>query len=168
MTTATETIAEEYGRLCDEDAELSAAVRKAGAATPEQVQRQRELRVRLRELHAIPPEGYELPKLAADLVAHAEAHGWVSLVEWTSPDYDGEPFVTVQVGRKLQAGEMSDARGDKWIYKATWHSRGCAPGKVRLFRGTSAVTPEHPMYGDGPSIKAIRAVIEQHPAQDPT
>ncbi|MFG2269100.1 hypothetical protein ACGFNY_04920 [Streptomyces chartreusis] len=164
MTTATETIAEEYERLASEQAELSAAARKTGDLPTEGKQRFREIAQRLREIATIPPAGYELPKLAADLVAHAEAHGWTSLVEWTSPDYEGEPFVTVQVGRKLRDGEMPDARGDKWIYKATWHSRDCAPGKVRLFRGTSAVTPDRPVYGDGPSIKAIRAVIEQHPA----
>lgn len=166
MTTATETLAEEYERLASEQAELSAAARKAGDLSAEDKQRFREIAQRLREIATTPPPGYELPKLAADLVAHAEAHGWMSLVQWTPPGYGGEPYVKVQVGRKLRDGEMPDARGDKWIYEITWHSRDCAPGRVRLFRGTSAVTPDRPQYGDGPSIKAIRAVIEQHPVRE--
>lgn len=166
MTTATETLAQEYTRLAHEQAELSAAARKAGAYPEGDRQRFREISRRIREILAVPPEGYALPKLAVDLVAHAEAHGWVSLAQWTAPDYEGEPFVSVQVGRQLRDGEMPGARGDKWVYKLTWHSRDCAAGKVRLFRGSSAVTPDQPAYSDGPSVKAIRAVIEQHPAPE--
>ena len=162
MTTTTETLVEEYGRLTSEQAELSAAARKAGDSSPEDKQRFREITQRIRAIVATPPEGYELPKLAADLVAHAEMHGWMALVQWTPPGYEGEPYVTVQVGRLLQDGEMPDARGNKWTYKLTWHSRGCMPGKVRLFGGSSAVTPEQPVYGNGPSVKAIRAVIAAH------
>lgn len=164
MTTATETIAEEYERLCGEDAELSAAVRKVGTATPEQAQRQREIRNRLRELHAQPPEGYTLPKQAADLVAHAEAHGWLTLVQWTALGYDGDPFVAVQVGRLTTEADGYLGLGDRWTYKLTWHSGGCAPGKVRRFGSGSAVTPANPASHYAPSVKAIRTVIEQHPA----
>lgn len=166
MTTTTETLTQEYTRLVHEQAELSAAARKAGAYSEEGKQRFREMSRRIREVLTVPPQGYGLPKLATELVAHAEAHGWVSLMQWTPPDYEGEPFVTVQVGRQLRDGEMPDARGDKWIYKITWHSRGCVTGRVRLFGGTSAVTPESPAYSGGPSVKAIRAVIERHPAPE--
>lgn len=166
MTTATETIAGEYARLCSEDAELSAAVRKVGTASPEQVQRQREIRTRMRELHAAPPQGYALPKLAADLVAHAEAHGWATLVQWTALGYDGDPFVAVQVGRLVAEADGYLGLGDRWTYKLTWHSRDCDPGKVRLFGSGTAVTPANPGGHYAPSIKAIRAVIEQHPARE--
>lgn len=167
MTTATETLAQECNRLTGEDAELSAAVRKVGAATPEQTERQREIRTRLRELRAIPPAGYELPKMAADLVAHAEAHGWLSLVQWTPPDYVGDPFVGVQVGRRVTEADGYLGLGNCWKYQLTWSSRDCAPGKVRLWRKGLAETPESPAATDAPSIKAIRAVIEQHPAHIP-
>lgn len=145
-TAIVETLEQEYNRLASE--RTSEAVR------------------RVREIVAIPPQGYQLPKSAADLIAHAEAHGWMSLVQWTPPGYEGEPFVTVQVGRRLVEGEMPDARGSKWIYKLTWHSRDCAAGKVRLFGCGHSVTPDHPAGTDAPSVKSIRATIEQHPAPE--
>lgn len=166
MSTATETLAAEYNRLTGEDAELSAAVRKVGAATPEQAERQREIRTRLRELHATPPDGYALPKLAADLVEHAEAHGWTTRAQWTALGYVGEPYVTVQVGRLVAEADGYLGLGDRWTYSLTWHSRDCAPGKVRLFGSGIAVTPANPGSHSAPSVKAIRAVIEQHPAPE--
>jgi hypothetical protein len=164
-TAVTETLEQEYSRLVGEQNELSAAARKNAGPSAEDRDRHREVTLRLRELLAIPPAGYALPAAAAGLVAHAEAHGWLTLVQWTSLGYDGAPFVTIQVGRQLREGEMPDARGNKWIYKVTWHSYGCQPGKVRLF-SSGAETPGRPVYHDGPSVKAIRAVIEQHPAQE--
>jgi hypothetical protein len=166
VTTITETAADEYARLSGEDAELSAAVRKVGTATSEQIERQREIRARLRELHAAPPAGYALPKLAADLVAHAEAHGWTTLTQWTALGYGGAPFVTVQVGRLVTEADGYLGLGDRWTYKLTWHSGGCAPGKVRLFGNGIAITPDNPGAGYAPSVKAIRAVISEHPAPE--
>ncbi|QDN60112.1 MULTISPECIES: hypothetical protein [unclassified Streptomyces] len=163
MTTL-ETLAQEYTRLTDERGELAAALRKAGDASPESRARLASVDRRLRDLVAAPPPGYILPKAAADLVAHAQAHGWLTLVQWTPPGYGGEPFVSVQVGRLLHAGEQSGARGDRWTYNVTWHSRDCAPGRVRLFGRHLATTPEQPWLHDGPSVKAICAVIAQHPA----
>ena len=165
MATTTETLGQEYNRLLGEQAQLSAAARRTGSISPQDKQRHSEVTRRIREILTTPPQGYELPKLAADLVAHAEAHGWLSLVQWTPPDYPGEPFVSVQVGRRLQEGEMPDARGDKWVYKLTWHSRGCAVGKVRLFVRGTAATPDSPADSDAPSVKEIRAVIAANPVQ---
>ena len=116
MSTAIETLAEEYTRLVDEQGQLAAKARKVGDLSTTDRQRYTEITKRIREIIATPPQGFELPKLAADLVTHAEAHGWLSLVQWTPPDYSGEPFVTVQVGRQLREGELPDARGGKWIY----------------------------------------------------
>lgn len=163
MSTATETLEQEYDRLLGERGELGARLRKSEGGPTEDREQLRRVARRIREIVAIPPAGYELPKLAVDLVAHAEAHGWLSLVEWTPPDYEGEPYVSVQVGRQLAEGELPDEPGRKWIYQLTWHSRDCAPGKVRRFRAGLARTPDRPMPHDGPSVKAIRAVIEQHP-----
>jgi hypothetical protein len=162
-TVTTETLAQEYTRLADEQAELQAAARREQPLTLEMRERYAKVTRRLREIGTLPPAGYELPKLASDLVAHAEAHGWMALVQWTPPDYEGEPSVTVQVGRILAEGEMPDARGDRWIYKRTWHSRGCPPGQVRLFGRGHAVTPDNPGGAEAPSVKVIRAVITQHP-----
>lgn len=156
MTTATsETVAEEYSRLVGEQHELSAAARRNDGLPEEGKQRFREVAQRLREILAIPPDGYTLP---------AEAHGWVALAQWTSLGYVGDPFVTVQVGRLVTEADGYLGLGDRWKYNLTWHSRGCAPGKVRLFGSGIAVTPANPGGGYAPSVKAIRAVIEQHPA----
>lgn len=164
MVTTLETPAQEYTRLTNERGELAAALRKAGDTSPESRAQLAAVDRRLHELVAAPPSGYALPKTAVYLVAHAQVHGWLTLVQWTPPDYTGEPFVSVQVGRLLRAGEQSDARGDRWTYNLTWHARGCAPGRVRLFGRRLAATPEQPWLHDGPSVKAICAVIAQHPA----
>jgi hypothetical protein len=152
-----------YARL---DAEFSALQRiHPDQRTAEQAARGAAVLAELLEIVATPPPGYGLPALAAGLVAHAEAHGWQTLVQWTRPDYDGEPFVTVQVGRALTAEEREHHHGDRWTYRLTWHSRGCPPGRVRLFGQGSAITPDEPSgRSPAPSVKAVRAVIEAHPA----
>lgn len=118
------------------------------------------------------PDGYTLPKQAADLMAHATANGWLTRAIWVhGPDIE-EPFVSVDVGRKLAAGEQpvcptdeyAPVRGDKWAYRVTWHSRDCKPGRLRLFRKPLAATPWRPAHYDGPSVKGIRDVIARHPA----
>lgn len=160
-TVTTETLAQEYNRLIDERADHQAAARKAGAMSPDGSEALRSIGRRLMEILAIPPQGYTLPKAIEDLVAHAEAHGWISMIQWTYPGYEGEPYVGVQVARKAADAE---SRGDVWHYKLTWHSRDCAPGKLKRFGGALAATPDSPQWSDAPSMKAIRAVIEQHPA----
>lgn len=166
-TVTTETLVQEHNRLLGEQAELSAAARRAGGQLdPEGRARYAAISQRLREIRAIPPAGYELPKMAADLVAHAEAHGWLSLVQWTPPDYMGDPFVGVQVGRRVTEADGYLGLGNCWKYQLTWSSRDCAPGKVRLWRKGLAETPANPGTHDAPSVKAIRAVIEQHPARE--
>lgn len=102
-----------------------------------------------------PPDGYELPKVARELVEHAKAQGWLTGILWTPEAYDGEPYVAVHVGRKV---------GDRrWYFKVTWHSRDCDPGKLRKFGAGLESTPDHPKWRDGRSIKSIRQVISNNP-----
>lgn len=121
------------------------------------------------------PTGYSVPRLAADLMAHATSQGWVSKALWTHGPGVSEPFLRVQVGRLLLASEAlpvdavdpyATVRGDRWVYSVTWHSRGCAPGKLQLFRRALASTPWVPAMHDGPSVKGIREVIARHPGPD--
>ncbi|MFB7592388.1 hypothetical protein [Streptomyces sp. NPDC056169] len=104
---------------------------------------------------ATPPTGYTIPAAAAQLLATAQAAGWRTLTSWTPPAYQRAPFLTVRVG-------LHASNGGIWHYRLTWHSRGCAPGHVRLFSSV-ARTPGHPAWHNGPSLKAIRAVIAQNP-----
>jgi hypothetical protein len=159
----TETQAQERERLTYEQRELGKTIREGGTA-PEARERLRAVTLRLREIAATAPPGYALPKAAADLAAHAEAHGWMALVQWTPPAYSGEPYVSVQVGRLVTEADGYLGLGDRWKFEVSWHSRGCAPGKVRMFGNGHAVTPANPGGGYAPSVKTIRAVIEQHSA----
>lgn len=155
----------EWEDLTDERSQLKAAAAKAGDATPEQRQRHREIQRRLAEIAATPPDGYELPKLAADLVEFAKGRGWLTLVQWTPPDYSGEPYVTVEVGRKLNGAEAAQHRSDTFHYQITWHSRDCEPGRLRKFGGC-AKTPDSPQWHDVPSVRKIRETIAANPAPD--
>lgn len=163
MTTATETTAQKYDRLASEFGGLRHV--HPGERTGEQKARLGALAKELGAILATPPAGYELPKIAVDLMAHAREYGWLTSSQWSAPSYVGEPFVKVEVGRKLDEQEREQRRGDRWLYRLTWHSRDCAPGRVRLFGSGSASTPD---YGsaeqhDAPSVKAIRAVIAANP-----
>jgi hypothetical protein len=118
------------------------------------------LTLELRKLLAVPPSGYTLPTTAADLIAHAHAHGWDAWAQWTSDTgTSGGPFVTVHVGRR-----QSPAAGDFWRYELIWHSRGCPVGRVRRFGHGIAQTPDNPAPRGTPSVRSIRQVIAQHPA----
>jgi hypothetical protein len=154
-------LAEEYGRLVREQGELSASTRKAGRLSDSAAQRMHDLNRRLREIIATPPVGYSLPAAADGLLAHAKANGWLTLVQWSpAPGEDGQQFVTIQVGRKA---DDPDSRGPVWHYTLTWHSRDCAPGRLRRFGRALAQTPGVPQPHDAPSLKAIREVIDSHP-----
>jgi hypothetical protein len=163
VVTAAESPAQGFFRLLCERADLLAANRKAGTADPDRSARFAAVQQRLRELVGTAPEGYALPAQAASLIAHAQAHGWTTLVQWTAPGYEGEPFVTIQVRRTLAADEQPDARGDGWTYQFTWHSRGCPPGRLRLFGRHLATTPDQPWTHHTPSLKAVRDIISHHP-----
>lgn len=118
----------------------------------------------IRVIVSAPPEGYNLPAVATDLINHAGAHGWGSNVQWTPPGYDEDPYVIVLVGRRVADSDRNSHRGDRWVYKLVWRSRGCAPGRLRLAEKL-ANTPDSgaAVTGPAPSIEAIRKVIAQHP-----
>lgn len=158
-----ETPAAEYRRLYADHMTLR---RLGGARTARQTARLALLDARLRAITATPPDGYALPAAAVQLIAHARAHGWQAEAYWAPPDDDGEgdPFVRVQVGRVMAPGELADARGNTWRYEAVWHSRGCPPGRLRLFGRMLARTPQHPATHDAPSVRAVREAIAAHPA----
>ena len=118
------------------------------------------------------PDGYTLPKQAADLATYAAAHGWLTRTIWVAGEGIDEPFVTVDVGRKLAdvedapvdpSDQYAPVRGDRWAYRVTWHSRDAQPGKLKLFRRPGAVTPWRPAYHDGPSVKGIMQIISRFP-----
>ncbi|MFE0101226.1 hypothetical protein [Streptomyces sp. NPDC059009] len=111
-----------------------------------------------------PPDGYTTPKIVTNLVAYAEYCGWQALVQWVPADgTNGGAHVTVQVGRKVTE-EDGNRRGPWWLYKLTWHSRGCEPGKVRKFGTGLAQTPDKPQWHDAPAVWKIRQVIYENPA----
>jgi hypothetical protein len=170
MSTATETLEQEYDRLADEQAEISARRRTTGASSPEDVARYVVVTRRLREILTTPPTGYGLPKPLAELVAYAEAHGWLTLVQWTPPGWADEVFVKTQVGRRLTEAEQQagDYYSDRWLFELTYHSRDCAPGAVRKFGPGGGYTPDRRAAerAPAPSLKAIRAVIAAHPAPE--
>ncbi|MBT2412699.1 hypothetical protein J7I94_19395 [Streptomyces sp. ISL-12] len=130
--------------------------------TAEQREEIRTLNADLTELLSTPPAGYAVPKAVSDLLSFAEAHGWRTSALWTAPGYEGEPFLNVQVGRLVPVNERGNYRGDRWMYSLTWHSRDCAPGKVRRFGQGTAVTPDNPATRGAPSVNAIREVIAEN------
>ncbi|WP_412078981.1 hypothetical protein ACLF6K_37190 [Streptomyces xanthophaeus] len=157
MTTATESLAQEYQRLMTEHRQAMRAAYE-GVATHlgekpspgKQAAAEAHL-PRLKEILAIAPAGYELPKQAVELIDLAKAHGWISMAQWTPPDWEDEPSVLLHLAGKVGPGRA-------FYYRITWHSRDCAPGALKLWRKT-AETPDQPRRHDAPSIKAIRAVI---------
>ncbi|KUN16472.1 hypothetical protein AQJ23_45180 [Streptomyces antibioticus] len=159
--TNTETDVQRYDRLSTEFRSLRRV--HPDERTDEQRERMRDVARELTELLSLPPAGYSLPKAAADLMAYAKAHGWSTEALWTALGYGGEPFVNVRVGRLLTGEERDGHRGDRWVYELTWHSRDCAPGKVRRFGQGTAVTPDEPATRGCPSLKAIRAIIAANP-----
>lgn len=112
------------------------------------------------------PEGYRLPKAAADLISDAEANGWQTGHSW-GEDTGGSPFVSVVLLRRLVGPELTKWSGDRWEYRITWHNRGLAAGRVRLFGGWE-VTPQNPAAHNLPSLKAIRRTIADNPLSDPS
>jgi hypothetical protein len=156
-----ETPAQRYERL---DAALCTLGKvHPNERTEEQREQLRELKASMEELLSTPPEGYAVPKAVTDLLAHATAHGWRTSAVWTALGYEGEPFLRVQVGRLVSEDDREDYRGDRWVYSLTWHSRGCAQGKVKRFGQGTAVTPDQPATHYAPSVKAIRETIAAHP-----
>jgi len=118
------------------------------------------------------PEGYRTPKSAAELMEHAAANGWQARLCWFAGGEITEPFLKIEVGRRLTPGEdlpvnpadeYAPVRGDFWRYLVTWHSRGARPGTLRLFRSPGCATPWNPSYHTGTSAKAVFDMIARFP-----
>lgn len=101
------------------------------------------------------PSGYAMPKPVAELFALAEASGWTVRQAW-GPRDDGFDM-QVRVSRPADDGA-------KWQYDLSYF---VAPGVARKTPFGLSVTPSRRRQHDTPSIKAIRAVIEQHPVVTP-
>lgn len=153
----------EYEQISIEHATLH---RLGAARTPLQQQRYEHLGRRLREILATPPHGYSLPPAAATLVDHARAAGWRAEVCWVPADGLTEVHVRIQVGRRIQPGELDDPPGPMWLYELTWHSRGCPPGRVRRFGRILARTPEQPAVHEVGSVRAVEEAIGRYPAPE--
>ncbi|MEW1547546.1 hypothetical protein [Streptomyces tsukubensis] len=154
-------LAQEYDALLSERAALIAEAKRTCIPVTA-LPRHGEVSRRLREILAVPPAGYALPSAAEALTACALANGWITLVQWTPPGWEDEPSVRVHLARKAPPNRDS---GLVWYYRLTWHSRGCQPGRVRLFGRGLAQTPDRPGEHDAPSLRALRAVIDQNPLE---
>ncbi|MEV0220815.1 hypothetical protein [Streptomyces sp. NPDC050704] len=100
------------------------------------------------------PAGYVPPKPIAELFALADANGWTAQQAWAPRD---EGFVM-----NIRVSRAAD-HGAKWQYNLSYF---VAPGVARRTQFGLSVTPDRRAQHDTPSIKAIRAVIEQHPAPE--
>ncbi|WP_030777183.1 hypothetical protein [Streptomyces sp. NRRL S-920] len=109
-----------------------------------------------RKLAAYPPGGYELPKVVADLLAHAAACGWKTAVAWTLHD-DGGAYVDVRLGRLADPAEARFT-GARWEYQMTWALPAPGANGARVRTGL-AKTPDSAQWRDAPSLKKIREVI---------
>ncbi|MFB6881411.1 hypothetical protein ACFCY8_11300 [Streptomyces noursei] len=165
--TPTETIEQEYRRLLDEHTDLHTHIRKADNVATETTERYQAVRERLREILSAPPKGYVLPKAARDLLAHAQAHGWMTGVQWTPPGWEDEIYVKVRVGRRMTAQDTGNkyTKSDRYLFELTFHSRGCPPGVLHKFGAGLAETPESARMTAAPSIKKIRDLITSHPVK---
>ena len=101
------------------------------------------------KLATYPPEGYTLPRAAAELIEHAKAHGWSTGRAWRiNDDLDG---ATVQV--------LVTSSDSTRLYKLSW---SCDPGGAG--RMTHSGLARLPLRGwrDAPSLKKIREDIAAH------
>ncbi|AZM51830.1 hypothetical protein DMA15_03865 [Streptomyces sp. WAC 01529] len=121
---------------------------------------QGELAAAERKLAAYPPDGYELPKVVADLLAHTTAHGWKTAVAWTLR-VEGGAYVDVRLGRLADPAEARFP-GARWEYQMTWGFPGPGARGARV-RTSLAKTPDSAQWRDAPSLKKIREVIAANP-----
>ncbi|MFM9452213.1 hypothetical protein [Streptomyces europaeiscabiei] len=115
-----------------------------------------ELELAQRKLASITPDGYDVPKIVAELIAHAATNGWRTALAWTPREDD--MHLAVHVGRETTPADGA-TRG--WYYKLAW---SCVPGSARKAGTGLARTPDRPQWHDGPSVKSLRHIIAAHPA----
>jgi hypothetical protein len=100
---------------------------------------------------SVPPDGWQLPKAAADLLACAQEHGWRTLTSWGERP-GGDPMVGIQLAH------------DGWSFtNLTWVVSGSGRSMSRLGSGLQK-TPAHTGWADAPPLAKIRAVIAANPA----
>jgi hypothetical protein len=103
------------------------------------------------QLAARRPDGFELPKSAADLLAHAEAHGWKTARAWIvrTEDEGGGAGLRIIVGQ------------GPWQFKLSW---SCDPGGAgRMVRSGLARGPRRDWH-DAPPLVRIKQIITENPA----
>lgn len=122
---------------------------------------EQELATARRKLATYPPDGYAVPGIVADLLAHAEAHGWRYVVSWSLPE-GGGARLAMEIGRNIVPAD-GPARGTRWRYRLAWGLP--EPGLASRIRAGLAKTPDSPQWHDAPSVKAIREVIAANPVE---
>ncbi|MFK0047773.1 hypothetical protein ACIQU4_27555 [Streptomyces sp. NPDC090741] len=147
-------------RTAEWNADVAGTERDQWKAIAQRVQS--ELARAERKLAAVTPDGWEVPKPVADLLAHAEAYGWRSVLAWTPRDAD-EMLLSVVVGRDVTPRD-APARGTQWRYKLTWN---CTPGSARRAGAGLASTPACPQWHDAPSLRKIREEMQAHACTEP-
>lgn len=108
------------------------------------------MRVRA-ELATHTPDGYQLPPAAADLLAHATAHGWRTARAWIKSE--SEPGTA-----RL---EIALAR-ERYGFQLTWHCTQGGGG--RMIRRGLARWPRRDWH-DAPSLIKIKKIIEENGTQ---
>jgi hypothetical protein len=122
------------------------------------------LKARIKQLEAelrppdtsTPPDGYDLPKAAADLLACADEHGWLSLTAWGERS-NGDPLVTIQLLHKAVGGRVWKVDHISWI-------RSGAGTSMKRFGTGRIQTPEYRAWHDAPSLKCLCELIAANPA----
>lgn len=99
-------------------------------------------------LAAFTPEGYAVPKAAADLLAHAKAHGWKTVHGWTvrTEDEGGGALLRIIVGHGLHQ------------FKLTW---SCDPGGGGRRSGSGVARAPMRAWHDAPPLKRVKEIIEE-------
>ena len=102
-----------------------------------------------RQLAERRPDGYELPRAAADLIDFATAHGWKIAKLWYL-DEDGD-------GASVKIGVAHTNESGQFLFKLTW---SCSPsGTARLGRYNLCRTPGLDWY-QAPSLVKIKEMIK--------
>lgn len=106
------------------------------------------------ELATHAPDGFTLPRAAADLLEHAAAYGWLTGRAWSVAEDGIDGSVGVILGTPDRSRE----------YKLRWAVLAGGAGSGSLVRSGLARLPRRSWH-DAPSLKKIREDIAAHPAE---
>lgn len=101
------------------------------------------------QLAARRPDGFELPKAAADLIGHAEAHGWKTARAWNLNDEDPGALLQILIVN------------GSWTFKLSW---SCDPGGAGRMSGAGLARGPRRDWHDASSLTKIRQIITDNPA----